>query len=99
MEEKKKENLGNPVENGEMTYDQLKAYADYTVAQANRLATEHEKLKTAYKNLLIEKGMSELGLALKCLDHAKYFSEGFIKNLVSRIEEALSPLEEESKEE
>lgn len=91
MEEKEKNQK-------KLTYEQLEAYTNQTVTQAQKLAEEYEKLREAYKQLVSERGIAEMNLALKCLEHKDLFSPEFIKSIVSRIEESLSPVEEDSKE-
>ena len=79
MGEKSKENSAE-----KLSYEQLKAYTEQTVAQAKKLYQENIELRRIVNAKDIE-------YAFKCLEHAKLFSEGFIKAVVARLEELLTP--------
>lgn len=91
MEEKKtKEKL---------TYEQLEAYAQQTTVQAQQIFKENQALKQALQQERLNTNFKEIELALRCLDHADLFSPDFIKVIVTRLEEVLTPVKSEDKEE
>lgn len=92
MEEKKeiKEKINN-----KLSYEQLEAYAAQTTEQAKKVFQENQILKKA----LYENSLKEVDLAIKCLDHTDKFSKDFIKVIIKRIEEVMTPLQEEQEEE
>ena len=80
----------------EMTYEQLKSYYNATIAQSKHVLEENNALKQALRDRSTEYGLSEINIAMKCLDHAEMFSSEFIKALVKRIEDSLTPITEEN---
>lgn len=92
MEEKKeiKEKINN-----KLSYEQLEAYAAQTTEQAKKVFQENQILKKA----LYENSLREVELAIKCLNHTDKFSKDFIEVIIKRIEEVMTPLQEEQGEE
>ena len=85
--------------NNKLTYEQLEAYAQQTTEQAKRVFKENQMLKQTLNKMSIENSFREVECALKCLDHADMFSVEFIEDIVSRLEEVLSPSKEDSNKE
>ena len=94
MEEKEKQEK----QGKKLSYEQLEAYANQTVVRAQKMAEDYDKLAEAYKQVMADRGIAEMNLALKCVEHRECFSKKFIDSIISRIEESLSPVEEENKE-
>ena len=82
-----------------LTYEQLEAYAQQTTMQAQRIFQENQMLKNALEKERANNNFKEIDLVLKCLDHTDLFSEKFIKAIVARLEELLTPIKEEPKDE
>lgn len=94
MEENKKKEGSN-----ELTQEQLKAYANQVMAQANKAIEENNFLKKKINELMYGAGLKETELAIQCLKYKDLFSEKFIKAITNRIEYVLTPEAEESKKE
>lgn len=82
----------------ELTYEQLKAYAQQTTEQAKRIFAENQKLREALVNTNFENTIKGLEINLRCLDHAEKFSPEFIKMIIGRIEDTLNPPKETKEE-
>lgn len=67
-----------------LSYEQLKAYADQLREQAKKIFQENQILRQAVNS-------KDIDYAFKCLEHADLFSKKFIKDIVSRLEELMSP--------
>jgi hypothetical protein len=78
-----------------ISYEELEAYAAQTVEQAKRVHQENVMLKEALDRATYANNIKEIELALKCLDHAEMFSTEFIDSVVSKIEELLTPTNQE----
>lgn len=75
-----------------LSYEQLKAYTDQLREQAKRVFQENQMLKQAINS-------RDIDYAFKCLDHVDLFSSDFIKQVVDRLEELLTPERPDTKEE
>lgn len=89
MEEKKRTE-SNGQNTTKLTYEQLEAYAAQTTEQAKKVFHENQILRKA----LYEQSLKEVEIAIKCLDHTDKFSPKFIKDVVNRIEEIMTPQKE-----
>jgi len=81
-----------------LTYEQLEAYAQQTTMQAQQIFKENQALKQALQQERLNTNFKEIELALKCLDHADLFSSDFIKAVVAKLEEVLTPAKSEDEE-
>lgn len=95
MAEKKNIKDGAPQHAPKLAYEQLEAYAAQTTEQAKKIFQENQMLKKA----LYEHSLKEVEIAIRCLDHTDKFSPEFIKSVVERIEEIMSPQKETKEEE
>ena len=82
-----------------LTYEQLEAFAQQTVAQAKQVYQENQALKRALDEARYHANSREIDHALKCLDHAEMFSPEFIKSVIERLEIVLSPVKPEEQAE
>lgn len=94
MTEKKKDK-DTSTKPQKLSYEQLEAYAAQTTEQAKRILQENQMLKKA----LYDANLKEVEIALKCLDHADMFSTEFITTIIGKIEEIMTPSEEEDNKE
>lgn len=78
-----------------VSYEQLKAYAEQAVEQAKKLYQENQMLRQALNRANVDFSLKQMELAIKCLDHVDLFTPDFIKSITGRIEEVLTPSEEE----
>lgn len=84
-----------------LSYEELEAYANQTVAQAQRIYKENQELVQEIKNLRGQMNYSEINLAFKVLEHKEFFSEECVRKVAARLEEVLTPADppkEEPKE-
>lgn len=86
-------------EKEKLTYEQLEAYAEQTVANAKRIYKENEILVKEVENLKNQRNYTEISLAFKALDHKDCFSKEFIDKITKRLEEVLTPMDDEPQEE
>lgn len=82
-----------------LTYEQLEAYANQTVANAQRIYKENKLLLKEIENLKNQRNYTEISLAFKALDHKECFSAEFIEKISKRLEEVLTPMDKEPQEE
>lgn len=94
MEEKK--NKGN--EESKLTIEQIKAYAEQTTIRAKKIFEENQMLKQALQQERANNNFKEIEIVLKCLDHKELFSKTFIDSIIKRLEEVLTPIPEDKKE-
>lgn len=88
-----------PEEKKKLTYGELEAYANQTVAQAQRIYKENQDLVQEVKSLRSQMNYAEINLALKALELKENFSPEFIQKVVARLEEVLTPMERPKVEE
>lgn len=88
-----------PEEKKKLTYEELEAYANQTVAQAQRIYKENQDLIQEVKSLRSQMNYAEINLALKALELKENFSPEFIQKVVTRLEEVLTPMEKPKVEE
>ena len=81
-------------EKKKLSYDELKAYADQTVAQAQKIYKENQKLIEEIKNLRMQMNYAEINLAFKALEFKNNFSPAFISKVARRLEEVLTPADD-----
>lgn len=77
-----------------LTYEQLEAYANQTTMQAQKIYQENQALRQSLEEVRRNVSLKEIELTIKCLDHAGLFSDTFITNITSKLEEILTPAEE-----
>jgi cell division protein FtsB len=82
-------------EKEKLTYEQLEAYANQTVAQARKIYQENETLVEEIKRLRDQRNFTEITLAFKVLEHKEMFSPEFVQEITLRLEEVLTPVEKE----
>lgn len=82
-------------EKEKLTYEQLEAYANQTVAQARKIYQENETLVEEIKRLRDQRNFTEITLAFKVLEHKEMFSPEFVQKITLRLEEVLTPVEKE----
>jgi hypothetical protein len=93
MEEKK--------QNKKLSYEELEAYANQTVTQAQQVYKENQQLVEEVRNLRAQMNYADINLAFKALELKENFSKEFINKVVTKLEEILTPRErpkEEKKE-
>ena len=95
MEEK---NINGNTQSKKLTYEQLEAYAQQTVMQAQKVFEDNKALRQALQQERLNNNYREIELVLKCLDHKELFSEKFISAIIERLEEVLYPAEPEKSE-
>lgn len=88
-----------PEEKKKLTYEELEAYANQTVAQAQRIYKENQELVQEVKSLRSQMNYAEINLALKALELKENFSPEFIQKVIIRLEEVLTPMEKPKVEE
>lgn len=92
------ENIKDGAQGKKLTYEQLEAYAQQTIMQAQKIYEENKALHQALQHERLNNNYKEIELALKCLDHKELFSEKFITAVIERLEEVLYPIKPEAKE-
>jgi len=97
--EEKEEMQKTAEKNEKLSYEQLEAYANQTIQQAQQVFKENQMLKQALNKFQYENTLKEIELAIKCLEYRELFSKEFIENTVKKLEEVLTPIAEEEKEE
>lgn len=90
---------GEAKKNEKLTYEQLEAYANQTTVQAKRIYQENKALVQENMALKNQANYTEISLAFKVLDHKDVFSKEFVKKVVDRLEEVLSPVDQPLKSE
>lgn len=86
-------------EKKKLTYEELEAYANQTVAQAKKVYRENQELVQEIKNLRSQMNYAEINLAFKALEFKNNFNPEFIQKVVQRLEEVLTPVERADTEE
>lgn len=81
MEEKKSVGVSQETQstNQKLSYEQLEAYTQQTIAQAERIFEENKQLKQMLQ-------LRDMDYVFKCLAHHQLFSKEFIASLIKRIE-------------
>lgn len=82
-----------------LTYEELEAYANQTVAQAQKIYKENQELVQEVRNLRSQQNYTEISLAFKVLEHKEFFSEECVKKVAARLEEVLTPADPPKEEE
>lgn len=77
-----------------LTYEELEAYANQTVAQAKQIYKENQVLKQEINSLRDQARYAEITLAFKVLEHKDVFSHDFVKTIINKLEEVLTPVEQ-----
>lgn len=80
MDEKKK-----------LSYEELQAYANSMAQQAEAMKNEIIKLRNVCANLNKETFYKEMHFAFEVVKNPDKFSEPFVKMIVERIEQTMSP--------
>lgn len=78
----------NKQENKKLSYEQLEAYASQTTMRAKEALRELNMLR-------YNTNLSEISIAIKCIEMSDKFSKEFISKLTKKIEEAMLPEEPE----
>jgi hypothetical protein len=86
-------------EKKKLTYEELEAYTNQTVSQAQRVYKENQELVQKIKNLRNQMNYAEINLAFKALEFRDLFSDDFIRKVVERLELVLTPVEKSQEEE
>lgn len=84
MEEKKK-----------LSYEELQAYANNMTQQAEAMSNEIVKLRGICANLNKEAFYRELHFAFEVIKNADKFSKDFVKGIIEKIEQTMTPTEEQ----
>lgn len=80
-----------------LTYEQLEAYANQTTIQANRMIKERKELVEEIKRLRDQTNFAEINMAFKVLEFRDCFDPTFVSKVVNRLQEVLTPEEENKK--
>lgn len=95
-----------PEEKKKLTYEELEAYANQTVAQAKRIYKENQdlvqeinNLRSQINSLKSQMNYADINLAFKTLELKENFSPEFIQKVVTELERVLTPMEKPEVEE
>lgn len=80
-----------------LTYEQLEAYANQTTIQANRMIKERKELVEEIKRLRDQTNFAEISMAFKVLEFRDCFDPTFVSKVINRLQEVLTPEEENKK--
>lgn len=78
-------------EKKKLSYEELEAYAQQTLAQAQQVFNENKRLVKEMNNLRSQQNYAEINLAFKILEYKDFFSEECVRKVAARLEEVLTP--------
>ncbi len=82
-------------ERKKLSYEELQAYANNMAQQAEAMKKEIVKLRNICANLNKETFYKELHFAFEVVKNSDKFSEDFVRKIVDRIEQTMTPQEQE----
>lgn len=82
-------------ERKKLSYEELQAYANNMAQQAEAMKQEIVKLRGICANLNKETFYKELHFAFEVVKNSDKFSEAFVRRIVERIEQTMTPQEQE----
>ena len=93
------ENKVKEMKNAKPTYEQLEVQYKSVFTQAERILDENEKLKKLNDELIRRLNSNDINFAFKVLEFRELFNQEFVKKVVNKLEEILTPdSQEENKE-